>query len=198
MLVHIYLVDPFGLVGPKLLVNTILQGYFNQVTAAGGNNHSVVVAWPGGVPVVTPVDVLVYYLDFGHSLAKAKASTENVKAFTLPFLDGNGTTILPPVTTMSEVYSNIADATTLANVTFHECMHNKLRQNNTMHSNDGLRKGEPQGGVGPQDTLSPTNAIDMARVIARANPQFVAGFGIIMSAIASKSAGDPIWDSSLL
>jgi hypothetical protein len=58
---------------------------------------------------------------------------------------------------MSEVYLTYSDPTTLANVTFHECMHNKLQLDNRMHNSDGLRKGDPQGGLGPGDTISATN-----------------------------------------
>jgi hypothetical protein len=199
MFVSVFLVDPLGVVPTNLKMSTmsVLQTYFNAVTASNNNADTVTVTWPGGMPFVANTDMIVYYLDFGHTLATQKFGEVTSGAAGLPFLDSSGQTILPPVTTMSEVYMTNFDPTVLANVTFHELMHNKLQLGDSMHSMDGLRKGAPQGGLGPTDTISSGNIADMAPVISAPVPQFVAGFGVLMTAAASQIARDPTWDSAL-
>jgi hypothetical protein len=192
---NVFLFDILGVVpfNLKMTVNTTLQNYFNQVTAFNNNIDTVLVSWPGGTPGISSTDILVYFLDFGHTLMNQVSGGHSG----IPSLDGTGATWPHPPATLSEMYMSVSDGVTLANVTFHECMHNKLQLDDSMHNNDGLRKGAQQGGLGPNDTISNGNIQDMAPVISSSVPQFTAGIGILTSAVASQAAGDPLWDNGL-
>ena len=95
--------------------------------------------------------------------------------------------------TASEVYFHFNDITLIANLMFHEAMHNKLGLGNQqLHSRGGMGNGLP-GGTGPitpTTLLSPRNIDDMARGLDAARPQWTGGMRMLANEWM-KSDNDP-------
>jgi hypothetical protein len=169
-----------GLSGVQLAtINLTLQSYFERVVRA----HDAVsglqpfggaaVRWLAGLPEIAPNELLIYLMPFGTTIAK----TGSVQVGQPPpghdgFTNGNlggGTA--------SEVYLHFSDAVLLANLMFHEAMHNKLGLDNDMHKGDGLAASPVSAGT----LLSEANVRDMAAKLDVNRPQWRAGIGLLVA-----------------
>jgi hypothetical protein len=175
---------------PDATLSTIVQlltDDFKQVVAA----HDAKVAAAqqlGGVQVTwtmtpTPTDseLLLYFLPTGATIAAARVLKQGS-----PPPNHDGLTSFKDGTTASEAYFTNSDPQVLANLFFHEFMHNKLNLDNKMHSKDGLG-GTP---VGPNTPLSQTNINDMAAALDKQQPQWLGGVPILTAAV-NVSDNDP-------
>lgn len=125
-----------------------LQGYFDKVVTAhdalglrgAAKYGNSAVQWLAGFPTVAPHELLIYFMPFGTTIAtNGKVEMGKPPAghdgLTNPNLRGG---------TASEVYAHFADATLLANLMFHEAMHNKLALGNlALHTHEGLANRHP-------------------------------------------------------
>lgn len=163
-----------------------LLDHFNQVVKAhdalrdvpkyGSASIQLVASYPN----VLQHELLVYLLPPGTTLVK-NGKLEKGKpppghdGFTNSNLNGKSG---------SEVYFNFSDAKLLANLIFHECMHNKLRLGNVdLHSRGGMGDG-PSGGTGPitsNTRLSKRNINDMAAVLHVSQPQWTDGIKLLVA-----------------
>ena len=173
-----------------LEVNRKLQGYFDQVIRAhdairGRPKYGrALVQWLAFIPVVQPHELLVYLLPLGSKMVEAKkigvgAPPPNHDGFTALYAGG--------ASAGSEVYDRFSnDAALIANLMFHECMHNKLNLGNTLHTRNGLAAAT----VTAATRLTTENINDMAAALDAPRPQWVDGVGII-SARSAMSDNDP-------
>jgi hypothetical protein len=187
MQIFVYLFDAIGVVplDARVPINLYLQSLFNQVTAYGGSNDNVTVAWLAGVPNLGAADLLMYYfckpyslmVQAGSSSGKVPADSGGLTVFGLP--NGNGT--------LSEVRPAqlISSPQQVANLTFHEFMHNKLQVGDNGHT-DGLFT-DPLG-----STLSQGNMAQMAPVLSRSISQFSRGMTILSSDLSAQNSNDPL------
>ena len=174
-----------------------LQGYFDKVVTAhdalglrGAPKYgNSAVQWLAGSPTVAPHELLIYFMPFGTTIAtngklemgKPPAGHDGL---TNPNLRGG---------TASEVYAHFADTTLLANLMFHEAMHNKLALGNlALHTHGGLANGVPGGmAIEAATPLTPSNIQEMARALDANRPQWTAGIQMLV-AESSRSDNDPL------
>jgi hypothetical protein len=156
----------------------LLTEDFKQVVAAHDAKASTKL---GGVQVSwstnpTPLDteLLLYFLPTGATIAAARVLKQGS-----PPPNHDGLTSFKDGTNASEAYFTNADPQVLANLFFHEFMHNKLHLDNKMHSKDGLG-GTP---VGPNTPLTKTNISDMAAALDKKEPQWIGGVPILTQAV---------------
>ncbi len=172
-------------------INQTVQGYFTQVVnkhdalagAKGAKFGTALVRWITGPVVVAPTELLVYLLPFGSTLA----SNGRLERGSPP-PNHDGLTNPLAGATASEVYLHFSDTTVLANLIFHEAMHNKLGLGNTaLHAKGGMA-GSP---VSPSTQLTPTNIQDMATALEKPRPQWTAGIDLLV-AESNRSDNDPL------
>jgi hypothetical protein len=164
-----------------IAVYQILQGYFTRVVRAhdalpGVKKYVVAsVVWlPAFLPVASH-ELLIYLLPAGATLVTNGKLEQGHPAadhdgFTNPNLTGG---------TGSEVYYHGKGTTVLANLMFHEAMHNKLALGNVgLHSRGGMGSAV----VTPSTELTPRNVADMAAALDVNRPQWTAGMGLLATA----------------
>jgi hypothetical protein len=122
--------------------------------------------WSYGASHVQPYVVIYFVLDRSQSIARKNLGIEP------PGGVGGGFTFFDGGVTLSEVYvAGSMPALRLANVAFHELMHNKLKLGNAMHT---------LGGVAASPTteraiLSAEGIRRMSAALFRAVPQYTRG-----------------------
>jgi hypothetical protein len=164
------------------IITSTLKDYFDQVVkahdAAKGAKQfgSSSINWISGPTAVADTELLVYLLPFGATVcSKGKLEQGSPPAghdgLTNPNLGGTG----------SEVYLHTTEMKVIANLMFHECMHNKLKLGNAgLHSKDGLAAAS----VDDKTPLTPGNIKDMAGALEKSRPQWTAGIKLITDAAA--------------
>lgn len=207
MAYNVYLFSGLGITSPMnrptmsaqqiLDITRTLQGYFDKVVRAHDALRlpgaqvfgSASVQWLASYPTVLPHELLIYLLPTGATVvSKGKVEAGKPPAghdgLTNPNLTGG---------TGSEVYFHFNDATLIANLMFHEAMHNKLALGNAgLHPRGGLADG-PQGGTGPITPTTPLtnrNIDDMARALGTSRPQWTAGIQLLVNE-AMRPDSDP-------
>jgi len=113
-------------------------------------------------------ELLVYFMPSGQSIVQMLPGLSQTADFT-----SDGWTAWVGSLVASEVYVSQSDPVLLAKLAFHELMHNRFLQGNSMHSQqDGLGATS----IGPSTPLTPTNIRTMAAVIQNPSQQWGAGF----------------------
>jgi hypothetical protein len=167
-----------------------VQGYFNQVVAkhdalagAKGTRYGgAVVRWITGPTAVASNELLIYLLPFGYTIAKsgkleAGSPPPNHDGLTNPMASG----------VASEVYLHFADPAIIANLMFHEAMHNKLALDNRMHSHGGLAASP----IGGDTAISQPNINEMAAALDTQRAQWTGGIQMLVSE-SQRSDNDPL------
>jgi hypothetical protein len=170
--------------GDQLIaINRTLQDYFDRVVRAHDNLNlpgrakygRAQVQWLAGFATVAPNELLIYLLPAGATLVRAGKLQQGQPpaghdGLTNPNLQGE---------TGSEVYFHFADTTLLANLMFHEAMHNKLALGNAqLHPRGGLASAT----VEPATPLTPGNISNMAASLDVNRPQWTAGMRMLAAA----------------
>jgi hypothetical protein len=108
-------------------VGTYLVGYFNEICKASNNAFdSANFSWSGNTANVKPNEIVVYFLqDRSSSLVTAQGGTIS---------HGSGATYTTGAGTISEIYLSEMEGDAdyprlVANIAFHEILHNKLEPN---------------------------------------------------------------------
>ena len=175
-----------------LEVNRILQRYFDKVVKAHDampnkkkKFGSASVQWLAFTPTIQPNELLVYLLPLGSKIVKNKKLEVGSPP---PGHDGLTVSYAGGKSAGSEVYDRFSNSAALiANLMFHEFMHNKLNlDNNSLHTRGGLAAAT----VGPNTQLTPENIRDMAAALDTDRPQWVDGLKLI-SARSMMSDNDP-------
>ena len=94
------------------------------------------------------------------------------------------------------MYLHFSDPDLLANLAFHEAMHNKLALGNQgLHPLGGLANGTPNGTppgwVEATTQLTPNNISRMASALEAVRPQYRAGIAKVAAAVAAPDS-DPL------
>src|SRR3954452_12868338 len=149
MPLRVFLVDITNRIGDyarRTAVKAVLQTYFDKV-AEKAKSDKVSVLFVSDDPKPNDNDLIVYYSTSGWHVVSQMAGTPEVKATEGGLTYNNGKV------TRSDVVANPDDDTTMvANLTFHELMHNKLNMDDSMHRLGGLSRS-------PVDESTPlTNA----------------------------------------
>jgi hypothetical protein len=172
MPLRVFLVDITNRIGDdqrRTAVKAVLQSYFDKV-AAKAKSDKVSVLFVSDDPKPNDNDLIAYYSSSGwHVVSQMPGAPEvNTTEGGLTYYNGK--------VTGSDVVANPDDDTTMvANLTFHELMHNKLNMGDSMHRQGGLARS-------PVDESTPlTNAnIDaMAKVLTKDRKQWTGGFALL-------------------
>jgi hypothetical protein len=184
-----------------------LKGYFDKIVQAhdqlrlpgktvyGTSN----VLWLQQAPSsVAPHELLIYLLPSGTTLVtngkleqgKPPASHDGLTNFLIRSRTSSGTTAA------SEVFPNFpvtnAGLNLVANLMFHEAMHNKLGFNDAqLHNRGGLAGGPPQAApITDATQLTASNISLLAAHLNDSRPQWTAGIGLLTTA-ANVPDSDP-------
>lgn len=188
-------------------IQGILKGYFDKIVQAHdqlrlpgktvyGNSN---VQWLQQAPSsAAPHELLIYLLPSGTTLVtrgkleqgRPPASHDGFTNFLIQSRTSSGTTAA------SEVFPNFpttdAGLKLVANLMFHEAMHNKLGYNDALlHNRGGLASGPPQAAPITDTTpLTPGNISLLASHLDDSRPQWIAGIGLLTTA-ANVPDSDP-------
>lgn len=149
----------------KNSVKTKLEGWFGKIVDTG---DSAVVTWTSSAPTsIQDHELLAYFVgsSSGSILKVMPGNTSGAGS-------GNGLTVFGGSLTGSEVYVS-SSRSGLAELTFHELMHNKLHLDDAnLHKKDGLAvKTVPLGGQ-----PSANNIKDMKAALKNTNKQWTGGW----------------------
>jgi hypothetical protein len=165
--------------GQLATISQTLQGHFQRVVTAHDSLPGVtpvgpaVVRWLAGNLPIAATELLIYLMPFGTTLIKSNGTLKLGQP--PPGHDGFTGTI--GRATGSEVYLHFFDPTLIANLMFHEAMHNKLALDNAgLHQRGGLASAV----VTSATKLTNSNIQDMAAALDVSRPQWVSGIGILV------------------
>lgn len=188
---NVLLLDTLVCIGkPDLYakISNKLQTYFDAVGKAMKPADKISVSWAQGTPQPAPQDLLVYFTSPEFSVVErfagkpANMATDGWTSFNTG-ADKRVTEVA------SEVYCKALDPDLLANLAFHEIMHNKLAIGNELHRRNGLA----QATVGPETKLTPQNSSDVAAAMRNAHPQWTGGIALLVTAKARRDSGVDLW-----
>jgi hypothetical protein len=172
MPLRVFLVDITNRIGDdarRTTVKAVLQSYFDRV-ATKAKSDKVSVLFVSEDPKPNDNDLIAYYSSSGwHVVSQMPGAPEvNSKEGGLTY---NNTTV-----TGSDVVANPDDDTNLiANLTFHELMHNKLNMDDSMHKLGGLARSP----VDESTPLTNANIEAMAKVLTKDRKQWTGGFALL-------------------
>lgn len=172
MPLRVFLVDITNRIGDdtrRTSVKAVLQKYFDKVVAKA-KSDKVSVMFVNDNPQPNDNDLIAYYSTSGWHVVSQMPGAPEVKSTEGGLTYNNGTV------TGSDVVANPDDDTTMiANLTFHELMHNKLNMGDSMHRMGGLAKSP----VDESTPLTDVNIAAMAKVLTQDRKQWVGGFALL-------------------
>lgn len=177
----VYLYDMLNAVGSTNRDPVIrqLNGFFKQLNDNGALLMNC--SWSQSEPnPISSLDILVYFLPFGKSVARKKYPQAPS-----PIAGHDGLTAGQDPR-VSEVYVHTSDPDIIAKLTFHEIMHMKQRMGNEMHSQGGLASAM----VTAQTILTSDNIKRMVAVLQRPVNQWTGGIKIMADTAAAIASGD--------
>ena len=168
----VFLVDITNRIGDdtrRTAVKAILQAYFDKVVARA-KSDKISVMFVSENPQPNDNDLIDYYSTTGWHVVSEMAGAPEVKSTEGGLTYNNGKV------TGSDVVANPDDDTTMiANLTFHELMHNKLNMDDSMHRLGGLASSP----VDESTPLTKDNIEAMAKVLTKDRKQWVGGFALL-------------------
>ena len=172
MPLRVFLVDITNRIGNdarRTEVKALLQSYFDKVVAKA-KSDKVTVMFVSENPQPNDNDLIAYYSTTGWHVVSQMPGAPEVKDTEGGLTYNNGTV------TGSDVVANPDDDTSMiANLTFHELMHNKLNMGDSMHRLGGLAKSP----VDESTPLTNANIEAMAKVLTTDRKQWVGGFALL-------------------
>ena len=172
MPLRVFLVDITNRIGDdarRTAVKAVLQTYFDKV-AEKAKSDKVSVLFVSDDPQPNDNDLIAYYSTSGWHVVSQMAGAPEVKSTEGGLTYNNGKV------TGSDVVANPDDDTSMiANLTFHELMHNKLNMDDSMHKLGGLARSP----VDESTPLTNANIEAMAKVLTKDRKQWVGGFALL-------------------
>lgn len=168
---NIYLVDTMNRIGSddrRDGVKATLQSYFDQIVKLAKIDGGAVVSFVAANPQPAPNELMVYFCSENwHVVSQLPgASAINIEA-------GGGLTVWNQSVTGSDVAADgKMEPIALANLAFHEMMHNKLHLGEELHQYGGLAAATIDSSMRP----SQANIKAMAGALKNKRPQWVGGF----------------------
>jgi hypothetical protein len=176
---RVFLVDITNRIGDdtrRAEVKAVLQTYFDKV-ATKAKADKVSILFVSDNPQPADNDLIAYYSSSGWHVVSQMPGAPEVNS------TEGGLTYFNGKVTGSDVVANPDDDTTMiANLTFHEFLHNKLNMNDSMHRLGGLARSP----VDESTLLTNANIETMAKVLTKDRKQWVGGFALL------KERGKPI------
>lgn len=169
---RVFLVDITNRIGDdarRTAVKAVLQTYFDKV-ATKAKAEKVSVLFVSDDPQPADNDLIAYYSTSGWHVVSQMAGAPEVNSTEGGLTYNNGKV------TGSDVVANPDDDTTMiANLTFHEFMHNKLNMDDTMHRFGGMARSP----VDESTPLTNSNIEVMAKVLMKDRKQWTGGFALL-------------------
>jgi hypothetical protein len=170
---NVYLVDITNRIGDDTRrneVKAVLQSYFDKVATKAKVTEKINVQFVTVNPQPADTDLIAYYSTSGWHVVSMMPGAP------APSTGEGGLTYFNGSETGSDVVANPDDDTKmLANLTFHELMHNKQNTGDEMHHQGGLAKSP----VDDATPLTKNNIDKMAGVLKKARPQWIGGFAAL-------------------
>jgi hypothetical protein len=183
---HVYLVDITNQIGDdkrRAEVKAALQAHFNRVAAKAKLSEKISIMFVTDNPQPEDNELVAYYTSSGWHVVSQMPGAPEVKA------TEGGLTYFNHTVTGSDVVANHDDDTKMiANLTFHELMHNKLQMGDEMHRMGGLARS-------PVDDTTPLTAANvdaMARALLKDRKQWLDGFALLKERAKPISTDGPI------
>lgn len=147
-------------------VRSTLQGWFNQI-ATGSNYSGAMVQWVTSAPTIQNYELLLYFVPSDlNSVVRA------LPGFSGTVGGGDGFTAWAGSQSASEIYVN-RSRNWLAEIAFHEAMHNKLHLGDAdLHTRNGLARIPVNAGSQP----STANITQMRAALSTARAQWTGGW----------------------
>src|SRR5918993_165998 len=174
----VYLCDVLDAVGSarRKDVRSHLQDYFNPIAQGGGFPEGALVDYITATPQPASNELLIYFMPYGWSVANQMPNSTSVN----PLGGHDGLTKFSNTKdgqAVSEVYAKTTITRVLANLAFHEAMHNKLRLGNDMHQQKGAASKEIDDATRPSED----NKKRMQAALKTDRPQWTGGVGIMLN-----------------
>jgi hypothetical protein len=170
-------------------VRSHLVEYFKPIARSGGFPEGASVEYVTATPQPAKHELLIYFMPSGWSVANQMPNS----TFVNPLGGHDGLTKFSNAKdgeAASEVYVKTSSTRLLANLAFHEAMHNKLRTGNEMHPQKGLASKEVDENMRPTDD----NKKRMAAALRLERPQWIGGVSLMLAKKRQKDQGDPSWN----
>jgi hypothetical protein len=165
-----FMVDPLGTLQPGLAnaIQSQLAVLFSPIVGYNSffENNWVFFSPAAAAPMTH--ELLVYFMPPGLSVAKHAPNLSDPVD-----LSADGNTAYGAGA--SEVYVKYTDAVYLAKLAFHELMHNRLKQGNALHKQEGLAAKK----IGPTTQLNDLNIKTMSAVLRNPITQWTEGISIL-------------------
>lgn len=170
---HVYLCDITNRIGSdarRIEVKAILKAYFDPIVKKAGIEDGVTVSFVTDNPQPDDIELLAYYSSSGWHVVTAIEGTEVTAD-----AEGGLTLDNGKVTGSDVVADEDHETRRIANLTFHELMHNKLGKGDEMHTMGGLAGGTVNASMRP----SQANTNQMAAALKTKRPQWTGGFALL-------------------
>ena len=166
----VYLVDITNRIGSddrRNEVKAVLQSYFDPIAKKAGVKDGARVSFVTVNPHPKDNELIAYYSTSGWHVVTEMPGAK------IPADAEGGLTHWNGKITGSDVVADADTETrTIANLTFHELMHNKLRMGDEMHRLGGLAASPVDSSMRP----SARNAAAMSAALLNPGPQWTGGF----------------------
>ena len=152
----------------KAAVQTTLSGWFSQIVPSG---TTAIVSWTSSVPAsIQSSELLVYFVRSSmDSVVRGMPGGPGMAG------NGDGLTAWTSSLTASEVYVS-SSRSYLAEMAFHELMHNKLHLGDAaLHARNGLARSPVTAGASP----STQNRSQMRAALNNSQPQWTGAWAAI-------------------
>jgi len=168
---NVYLVDTMNRIGSddrRSAVAATLQSYFDRIVKLAKVDGGAFVSFVAANPQPKENELMVYFCsESWHVVSQLPgASAINIEA-------GGGLTLWNHSVTGSDVAADAKmEPIALANLAFHEMMHNKLHMGEDLHKYGGLAAATIDSSMRPSDA----NIKAMAEALKTKRPQWTGGF----------------------
>jgi hypothetical protein len=165
----IFLVDITNRIGSderRIAIKGALQSYFNPIAKQAGIKDGALVLFVTEDPHPKNNELIAYYSSSGwHVVTEMRGAKVPADA------EGGLTLWNGKVAASDIVADSTTDTTTIANLTFHELMHNKLGMGDEMHKLGGLARSPVDSSMRP----TPDNIRIMSKHLNDPRPQWTGG-----------------------
>lgn len=197
---NVFLTDVFGQVQipNHLAIRNQLKGYLDPSAFNQGFTEGAEVFWIPGDFFIADEFIQVHILPLEISAVKKMTSATTGDPLAAGHRGLTRFEPLPPATPggapgpetfLSEVYVDGQNTDMIAKLIYHECMHNKLRADNQMHTQGGLASAV----INPTTAIARANIDTMSANLKKKRPQWPNVFPLLLSHRVRRDAGDPTW-----
>ncbi len=167
---NVFLIDIMNRIGSderRAAVQSMLQQYFDPIAKKANFKDGSAVQFVTNTPKPLDFELVAYYGSSAWHVVSQMPGGKMPKD-----AEGGGLTVWNGKVTASDVSADTTtDTRTLANLTFHELMHNKLHMGEEMHGLGGLAAGTVDSAMRPSEK---NNSV-MSAALRNKRPQWTDG-----------------------